>query len=144
VPAERDQIGTQGIDGQRNDSRSLGCIDQDKGPASMRELDDLADRLDRTRHVGGVADDDETRIGTQRAAHIVRIDCPIGPDRHARGGDTEHFECPQRSPHRIVLERGRHHVVTRAQQPLEREIERIGTAGREDDTPRISHTEERR
>ena len=101
---------------------------------------DLGDRLDRPDLVVREHDRDEDRLVGDRGLELVGIDPAVAVDRQLDDLEAELLEVAQRVADGVVLDRRGHDpVAARLAGPggaLEREVVRLGAAGREDDLAR--------
>ena len=98
---------------------------------------DLGDRLDRADLVVGEHDRDEDRLVVEGRLELVGVDAAVAVDRQLDDLEPELLEVAQGVADRVVLDRRGHDpVAARLAGPggaLEREVVRLGPAGREDD-----------
>ena len=98
---------------------------------------DLGDRLDRADLVVGEHDRDQDRLVVECRLELVGIDPAVAVDRQLDDLEAELLEVAQRVADRVVLDRrGDDPVAAPLAGPgraLQREVVRLGAAGREDD-----------
>ena len=87
---------------------------------------------------------EQARAGSQRSPHILGRQCAIAPARDDCHLDAAHLEVTQRTHHRVVLDAGRHHVIARTQQTVQRDVQRMRRVVREHDAARVAGVEQLR
>ncbi len=99
--------------------------------------DDLGDRLDRADLVVGEHDRDQDRLVVERRLELVGVDPAVAVHRQLDDLEPELLEVAQRVADGVMLDRRRHDPVAAGLagpgRALEREVVRLGAAGREDD-----------
>ena len=98
---------------------------------------DLGDRLDRADLVVGEHDRDQDRLVVERRLELVGVDPAVAVDRQLDDLEAELLEVAQGVADGVMLDRRGHDPVAAALagpgRALEREVVRLGAAGREDD-----------
>ncbi len=128
------QIGLQLADREGEMTNRLGGIDQEKSGMPLEGLGDCGDRLQGARHVGGVGDGHQFRVGSQLGGHGVGRDPAAGIAAHA--GDLHPgclFQEPQGAEHRVMFGIGGHDMIVLSEQAVDGEVECIGAVERKND-----------
>ena len=135
---ERHEIRPQRLDIEVDVRRRLDRVDVERDALARPDpRRDLGDRLERPDLVVGEHHGDEDRLVVERRLELVGVDAPVPIDRQLDDLEAELLEVAQRVPDRVMLDRRRHDpVAVRLAGPrgaLQREVVRLGAAGREDD-----------
>jgi len=138
VGAERHEVGAQRLDVEVDVRRRLDGIDvEQEALARPHARGDLGDRLDRADLVVGEHDRDQDRLVVEGRLELVRVDPAVAIHRQLDDLEAELLEVAERVAHGVMLDRRGHDPVAAALagpgRPLDREVVRLGAAGREDD-----------
>ncbi len=129
------------VDVQMTDA--LRSVDEQQRTGLVGDVREVADRLDRPRHVARVLTDDRPgavgRDGRRDACRVHDAGA-VGIDDHdPNPGAGENV---QRPADRVVLHRGDDDPVARREQPLEHQVAALGAARQEEEVPGIAHAEQ--
>ena len=118
--------------------RGLDRVDVEQDPLRPRTRSAIVgDRLDRPDLVVGEHHRHQDRPVGERRLELVRVDAAVAVDRQLHDLEAELLEVAERVPDGVVLDRRRDDpVAVRLARPgraLEREVVRLGAAGREHD-----------
>ncbi len=138
VRPERDEVCPERLDIDVDVRCRLDRVDvEDEALARSHPGGDLGDRLDRAHLVVGEHDRDEDRLVVERRLELVGVHPAVAVDRQLDDLEAELLEVAQRVPDRVVLDRRGHDAMAARlagpRRALEREVVRLGAAGREDD-----------
>ena len=135
VGRERERVDREGVDVERQLAEGLYRVDVERHVVLARDAADRRDRLDRAHLAVRVHDADRDRVGTDRAADLVRIHHPELVDADAGQVEALRLERPTGPEHRVVLDlRGdQMALATGPRQSLHGEVVGLGAARREHD-----------
>ena len=138
VRPERHEVRAERLDVEVDVRRGLDGVDvQQEALARPHAGGDLGDRLDRADLVVGEHDRDQDRLVVERRLELVGVDPAVAIDRQLDDLEAELLEVAEGVADGVMLDRRGHDPVAAALagpgRALEREVVRLGAAGREDD-----------
>ena len=146
VRGRREEVHPHGLHVDRDLADRLGGVRVKQDPPVLREAAERGDRLDRSDLVVGEHDRDEDRPVRERRADRGDVDQAVGPHRHVRDPEPLPLEAPGDVEAGALLDDRGDEVVPLVAvcvgDALEREIDRLRAARREDDLPRIAGADE--
>ena len=138
VGANRDHVRAEGLDVQIDVGSGLDGVDMEEHAlAAADDGRDFGDRLERADLVVAEHDRDEDRPVVDRGLELGRVNPAVPIDRQLDDLEPELLEVAERVADRVMLDRGgddpRSARLARPRRSLDREVVRLGAAGREDD-----------
>jgi hypothetical protein len=98
--------------------------------------------VNRTRHVGGMGDDQQFCVGPHLHGYVRAVDSPLRVRFEHRKLHAGGFQFFQGAHHRIMLHAGQEHMVAGPQQPLQSQVDGFGAVACEDNPQRVRDAEQ--